>query len=81
MICHPDQISIATRKLSSAITLHPFEIDDAWLRDTGPTFVCKNGALGGIDWVFNGWGITLPLTGGMTQKSPVILLNSLALLA
>ena len=56
MLCHPDQISIATRKLSSAITLHPFEIDDAWLRDTGPTFVCKNGALGGIDWVFNGWG-------------------------
>ena len=25
MICHPDQISIATRKLSSAITLHPLK--------------------------------------------------------
>lgn len=56
MLCHPDQISIAKRALSSAVTLHPFVIDDAWLRDSGPTFVIGDGKLAGIDWVFNGWG-------------------------
>ena len=56
MLCHPDQISIAKQALSSAVTLHPFVIDDAWLRDSGPTFVTGDEKLAGIDWVFNGWG-------------------------
>ncbi|MDP3814102.1 agmatine deiminase [Pseudomonas sp.] len=31
--------------------------DDAWVRDTGPTFVTNNsGAVRGIDWTFNAWG-------------------------
>src|SRR5262249_32911121 len=33
------------------------EIDDAWMRDTGPTFVIdEDGTLGAVTWVFNGWG-------------------------
>lgn len=56
MLCHPDLTDIAKRKLSSSVTLHPFEIDDAWLRDTGPTFVTAGAELAGIDWIFNGWG-------------------------
>lgn len=32
-------------------------LDDAWMRDIGPTFVVDDaGALGAVDWVFNGWG-------------------------
>ena len=32
-------------------------LDDAWMRDIGPTFVLgADGALGAVDWVFNGWG-------------------------
>lgn len=32
-------------------------LDDAWMRDIGPTFVVgEDGALGAVDWVFNGWG-------------------------
>ena len=32
-------------------------LDDAWMRDIGPTFVVDDsGQLGAVDWVFNGWG-------------------------
>ncbi|MFO7590157.1 MAG: agmatine deiminase family protein [Acidimicrobiia bacterium] len=32
-------------------------IDDAWMRDSGPTFLLDaDGVLGAVDWVFNGWG-------------------------
>jgi len=31
--------------------------DDAWVRDTGPTFVCNDrGDVRGVDWAFNAWG-------------------------
>lgn len=31
--------------------------DDAWMRDTGPTFLVNgSGALRGVDWRFNAWG-------------------------
>ena len=31
--------------------------DDAWVRDTGPTFVINDqGDVRGVDWTFNGWG-------------------------
>jgi agmatine deiminase len=31
--------------------------DDAWMRDTGPTFVINNsGEVRGVDWGFNAWG-------------------------
>ncbi|MGL5858973.1 MAG: agmatine deiminase family protein [Angustibacter sp.] len=32
-------------------------IDDAWMRDIGPTFTTEaDGTLAAVDWVFNGWG-------------------------
>ncbi len=43
-------------------TAHPIDIvladlDDAWMRDIGPTFVLdRDGSLGAVDWIFNGWG-------------------------
>jgi agmatine deiminase len=30
--------------------------DDAWMRDTGPTFVLGGGGRRGVDWRFNAWG-------------------------
>lgn len=31
--------------------------DDAWVRDTGPTFVIDDqGSVRGVDWTFNAWG-------------------------
>ncbi len=33
------------------------ETDDSWVRDTGPSFVVKNGEKPrGVDWTFNAWG-------------------------
>jgi agmatine deiminase len=43
---------------SEAIQVVETTTDDAWVRDTGPTFVV-NRSLGkrrGVDWIFNAWG-------------------------
>ena len=31
-------------------------LNDAWMRDIGPTFLTKRGELAAADWIFNGWG-------------------------
>jgi len=39
------------------IRLVEISSDDAWVRDTGPTFVIDGkGGLRGVDWTFNAWG-------------------------
>ncbi|OEC33709.1 agmatine deiminase [Pseudomonas cuatrocienegasensis] len=39
------------------IRLVEMSTDDAWVRDTGPTFVVNaRGDLRGVDWAFNAWG-------------------------
>ena len=41
----------------SNIRLVEITTDDAWVRDTGPTFVIdEQGAVRGVDWTFNAWG-------------------------
>ena len=56
VVVNPGDESIAKKFLSSQIELVPIAIDDAWIRDSGPTFVVGNGQLGAVNWVFNGWG-------------------------
>ncbi len=56
VVVNPGDESIAKKYLSGQIELVPIEIDDAWIRDSGPTFVVGNGELGAVNWVFNGWG-------------------------
>ncbi|NQX10186.1 agmatine deiminase family protein [Microbacteriaceae bacterium VKM Ac-2855] len=52
-----DERDEAHRRLSAEITVHDAELDDAWMRDIGPTFVRDvDGELAAVDWVFNGWG-------------------------
>ena len=46
----------AKDSLSSDILVFRVETDDAWVRDTGATFVARDGELRAIDWKFNGWG-------------------------
>ncbi|WP_433830108.1 agmatine deiminase family protein [Actinoplanes sp. CA-015351] len=46
----------ARRRLAGDIELHECELDDAWYRDSGPTFVVGAAGLGSVNWVFNGWG-------------------------
>ena len=60
----PRQFASARQCLAGEPTAHPIRVveidnDDAWCRDTGPTFVVNDkGGLRGIDWMFNAWGGT-----------------------
>jgi agmatine deiminase len=56
MLCHHHDLPVAKKLLSEAIDLIPVALNDAWLRDIGPTFVIDDGALIAVDWQFNGWG-------------------------
>ncbi len=56
VVVNPGDESIAKKYLSGQVELMPIPIDDAWMRDSGPTFVTDNGKLGAVNWVFNGWG-------------------------
>jgi agmatine deiminase len=43
--------------LSSSIRVVELSSDDAWVRDTGPTFLLgPGGGRRGVDWRFNAWG-------------------------
>lgn len=38
------------------VELHPVSTDRSWLRDSGPTFVFRDGQLHAVCWAFNAWG-------------------------
>jgi len=47
----------ARRLLVPRVRLVELTTDDAWLRDTGPSFVRHvNGEVRAVDWIFNAWG-------------------------
>ncbi len=62
------QFKNASASLGIVKTNHPIRVveiisDDAWCRDTGPTFVINDhGNIRGVDWRFNAWG---GLAGGL----------------
>jgi agmatine deiminase len=57
MVVDPSDAAVARRHLSTDVDVLEAPLDDAWMRDIGPTFVVSaDGHLGAVDWVFNGWG-------------------------
>ncbi|NMN95553.1 agmatine deiminase family protein [Antrihabitans stalactiti] len=57
VVVDPDEVTYAKKYLSAGIETVEAPLNDAWMRDIGPTFVLdENGKLGAVDWVFNGWG-------------------------
>ncbi|MCM1971729.1 agmatine/peptidylarginine deiminase [Streptomyces sp. G1] len=56
MVHGPGQGDSARELLGRDIELVERELDDAWMRDIGPTFVTDGRELAAVDWVFNGWG-------------------------
>ena len=57
MVVDPDDLATARRLLSDSIDIVEAPLDDAWMRDIGPTFVRDGlGHVRAVDWVFNGWG-------------------------
>lgn len=57
MIVDPADAELAVKYLNPGIELHQAPLDDAWMRDIGPSFVKNDdGELGAVLWHFNGWG-------------------------
>ncbi|MBS4103541.1 agmatine deiminase family protein [Tsukamurella paurometabola] len=57
VVVDPAEREAAERYLSGRVEIVEAPLDDAWMRDIGPTFVVDEaGRLGAVDWVFNGWG-------------------------
>ena len=57
VVVDPGEVPAAKEYLSADIDIVEAPLNDAWMRDIGPTFVLsEDGRLGGVDWIFNGWG-------------------------
>ncbi|KPC63488.1 agmatine deiminase [Streptomyces sp. NRRL F-6602] len=56
MVANPEDAAEAREQLGTGIEVVGRPLDDAWMRDIGPTFVVENGRSAAVDWTFNGWG-------------------------
>ncbi len=58
MVADPSNIDRAHQLCGENVTVMEMQLDDSWMRDTGPSFVKnrESGAVAGIDWRFNCWG-------------------------
>ena len=57
VVAAPRDAPAAREWLGNSITVTEVPLDDAWMRDSGPTFVHQpDGSVAAVDWTFNGWG-------------------------
>ncbi|KUF14937.1 agmatine deiminase family protein [Streptomyces silvensis] len=56
MVVGTGQSASARALLGPDVDLVERDLDDAWMRDIGPTFVRDGDRLAAVDWTFNGWG-------------------------
>ena len=57
VVVDPAETAAARRYLSAEVDIVEAPLNDAWMRDIGPTFVhAADGSVAAVDWVFNGWG-------------------------
>lgn len=61
VVVDPSAHAVASQYLDERIEIVLAQLDDAWMRDIGPSFVFGttgelSGKLGAVNWVFNGWG-------------------------
>jgi agmatine deiminase len=57
MLVNRDDLANAERQCDPRVKLVVQQVDDVWLRDSGPVFVTgPNGERAGVDFNFNGWG-------------------------
>jgi agmatine deiminase len=57
LVANTGELADARRYVLPAVDVVERPLDDAWMRDIGPTFVTgPGGELAAVDWVFNGWG-------------------------
>ena len=57
MLVSNAQYANCRARLPEHIRVVEMSNDDAWVRDSGPTFVINDkGEIRGVDWIFNAWG-------------------------
>ena len=56
MIVPREHVGKALKLLEDSVDIVVAETDDAWIRDTGATFVSDGQEVRGISWDFNAWG-------------------------
>lgn len=57
MVARPDDAGEAAALCGRDVVIDTFPLDDSWMRDFGPTFVCDGaGSVAGVTWRFNAWG-------------------------
>lgn len=57
MLVRPNEMGHAQSLIGSAnVELIAADLDDLWMRDTGPVFVKSGNTKAGVDFNFNGWG-------------------------
>ena len=76
MVADPKDAPQARRLCGDGVRVEELAIDDAWTRDTGPTYLIDGrGGLAGVDWPFNGYGKFEPydldaaMAGWMLERS------------
>ena len=57
VLVNNSQYANCRARLPEHIRVVEMSSDDAWVRDSGPTFVVNDkGEIRGVDWIFNAWG-------------------------
>lgn len=78
MLVDPSAVEDAHHWLDAAVELLVTPLDDAWMRDIGPSFVQKaDGSLAGINWIFNGWGGQSWASWEQDSQAATIILNAI----
>jgi len=61
MVAPPDRAAEARGCCGPDVTVEVLPLDDSWMRDIGPTFLCNDeGGIAGVAWRFNAWGEKYP---------------------
>lgn len=56
MLAREDEVALARRLVPDGVELVVCDLDDAWIRDSGPVFVDSLGEPAAVSFNFNGWG-------------------------
>jgi agmatine deiminase len=77
MIVNPGDEAVARVWLDERVEILSAPLNDAWMRDIGPTFVRgMTGELSAVNWVFNGWGAQSWATWDKDSKIAGVIANA-----
>lgn len=57
MVARAEEAGAAAALCGPDVRIEALPLDDSWMRDIGPTFLCDTaGTVAGVSWRFNAWG-------------------------